>query len=68
MNNQLKPQIRMKINSEYWDIILTGPSPKTGNQILNLLPIESDVRTWGEEIYFTVPLNISKENAKIFPL
>ncbi|MFX1282576.1 MAG: cyclophilin-like fold protein [Promethearchaeota archaeon] len=64
MNSRSKPQIRMKINSEYWDIILIGPSPKTGNKILNLLPIESDVRTWGEEIYFTIPLSLPEENAR----
>ena len=64
MNNQSKPKIRMKINSHYWDIILDGSSPKTGSQILNLLPIESEVRTWGEEIYFSIPLSMPEENAK----
>ncbi|MFX0014798.1 MAG: cyclophilin-like fold protein [Promethearchaeota archaeon] len=64
MNNKLKPQIRMKINSCHWDIILNGSSPKTGSQILNLLPIESEVRTWGEEIYFSIPLNMPEENSK----
>jgi hypothetical protein len=64
MNNQSKPQIRMKIDSYYWDITLEGSSPKTGSQILNLLPLESEVRTWGEEIYFSIPLNMPQENAK----
>ncbi len=64
MNDQLKPQIRMKIDSNHWDIVLQGSSPKTGNQILNLLPIESEVRTWGEEIYFSIPLSMPEENAK----
>lgn len=64
MNDQLKPQIRMKIGSYQWVIFLEGSSPKTGNKILNLLPIESKVRTWGEEIYFTIPLSIPEENAK----
>ena len=55
----------MKINSDYWDIIiLDDSSPKTGSQLLNLLPIESDVRTWGEEIYFAIPLSLPEENAK----
>ncbi|MFX0124188.1 MAG: cyclophilin-like fold protein [Candidatus Hodarchaeota archaeon] len=64
MNTQSKPQIRMKIDSYHWDIILDGSSPKTGSQILNLLPIESEVRTWGEEIYFSIPLSMPEENAK----
>ncbi|UCG04701.1 MAG: hypothetical protein JSW11_18130 [Candidatus Heimdallarchaeota archaeon] len=54
----------MKINSHHWDIILNGSSPKTGSQILHLLPIESEVRTWGEEIYFSIPLSMPEENAK----
>ena len=64
MNTQSKPQIRMKIDSYHWDIILDGSSPKTGSQILDLLPIESEVRTWGEEIYFLIPLSIQEENPK----
>lgn len=64
MNTQSKPYIRMKINSYHWDIILNDSSPKTGSQILNLLPVESEVRTWGEEIYFSIPLSIPEENAQ----
>ncbi|MFX0125432.1 MAG: cyclophilin-like fold protein [Candidatus Hodarchaeota archaeon] len=64
MSAQLKPQIRMKIDSNNWDIILDGSSPNTGSQIFNLLPIESEVRTWGEEIYFSIPLSMPEENAK----
>lgn len=64
MSTQSKPQIRMKIDSYHWDIFLDGSSPKTGSQILNLLPIESEVRTWGEEIYFSIPLSMPEENAK----
>ncbi len=64
MNDPSKPQIRMKIDLHQWEIVLNGSSPKTGNQILNLLPIESEVRTWGEEIYFTIPLSMPEENAK----
>ena len=64
MNNQSKPQIRMKIDSNHWDIVLQGSSPKTGDKILNCLPVESEVRTWGEEIYFSMPINLPEENAK----
>lgn len=64
MNIQSKPQIRMKINSDHWDIKLNGFSPKTGDKILDCLPVESEVRTWGDEIYFSIPLNLPEENAK----
>ncbi|MFX1515083.1 MAG: cyclophilin-like fold protein [Promethearchaeota archaeon] len=64
MDIESKPQIRMKIDSHHWDIILNVSSPKTGSKILNLLPVESEVRTWGEEIYFSIPLSMPEENAK----
>jgi hypothetical protein len=64
MNNMAKPQIRMKIDTDVWDIILNGSSPKTGSQILHLLPIESEVRTWGEELYFPIQLSMPEENSK----
>lgn len=64
MNTQSKPQIRMKIDSNHWDIVVQGSSPKTGKQLLGFLPIESEVKTWGEEIYFSIPLSMPEENAK----
>ncbi len=64
MNDQSKPQIQMIINSDYWDIVLEGSSPETGQQILDCLPIESKVKTWGEEIYFSIPVSMPEENAK----
>ena len=64
MASQKKPEIRMKINTSEWEIILNGSSSKTGSQILHLLPIESEVRTWGEEIYFSIPLSMLEEDAK----
>jgi hypothetical protein len=64
MDNMAKSQIRMKIKNDEWEIILNGSSPKTGSQILHLLPIESEVKTWGEEIYFSIPLSMPEENAK----
>lgn len=64
MDNQKKSQIRMKIDNFEWEIVLNGTSPKTGSQILHLCPIESEVQTWGEEIYFSIPLNMPEENAK----
>ena len=34
----------------------------TGKAIYEALPLESYVRTWGEEIYFEVPVNLKLEN------
>ena len=34
----------------------------TGNAVYNCLPIESSVNTWGEEIYFPVPVQVERES------
>jgi len=36
----------------------------TAQEIWEILPIESIVKRWGEEIYFPVPLKLEEENAK----
>ncbi|MCX8044685.1 MAG: cyclophilin-like fold protein [Desulfobacterota bacterium] len=33
----------------------------TGNAIWNALPITSEVNTWGDEIYFSIPVTIALE-------
>lgn len=35
---------------------------KTASMIFDALPIESDVNTWGEEIYFTIPVETGLED------
>ena len=37
---------------------------KTAQKIWDALPIEGSVNTWGDEIYFSIPVNIGSENAK----
>jgi len=38
---------------------------KTAQKIWDALPIESRVNTWGDEIYFSIPVNVGLENAKV---
>jgi len=37
---------------------------KTARKIWDALPIEGSVNTWGDEIYFSIPVNAELENAK----
>jgi hypothetical protein len=37
---------------------------KTASKVFEALPITSTVNTWGDEIYFTIPVNMVSENAK----
>jgi len=56
--------ITIQIGNETFDATLTEQSaPETVKKILAALPIESTVNTWGEEIYFDIPVQMGKENA-----
>jgi hypothetical protein len=37
---------------------------ETAQKIWEALPIEGSVNTWGDEIYFSIPVNVGLENAK----
>ncbi len=37
---------------------------ETAKKIWKVLPIEGNVNTWGDEIYFSIPVNVGLENAK----
>jgi len=59
----------MKIKIEIEGAVFEGTftdefSPKTVEKIVDSLPIESEVMTWGDEVYFDVPVDMEEENAK----
>jgi len=37
---------------------------KTAQKIWGALPIEGKVNTWGDEIYFSIPVDVGLDNAK----
>ena len=47
----------IKVNAELND-------SKTAQKIWKALPIEGSVNTWGDEIYFSIPVDVGLENAK----
>jgi len=58
-------EIKVEIGGEEFKIALTKEfSPKTVEKIVESLPIESEVKKWGDEIYFDVPV----ENHPCFSL
>jgi len=44
--------------------LLEEKNPRTVEAIWNALPIESTAERWGEEVYFSTPVNIGLENAQ----
>jgi len=41
---------------------LTGENPLTVDAIWSKLPIEGKANIWGDEIYFTIPVQVGAEN------
>lgn len=44
--------------------IIEDRNPKTSKAIWDKLPFESQVSTWGDEVYFPIPVNLEEENAQ----
>jgi len=45
--------------------ILTDENPKTAKAFFSSLPTEGRVSLWGEEIYFRMPVEVSRENSRV---
>ncbi len=61
----------MKIKIEIEDAVFAATltkefSPRTVEKIEAVLPIESEAKKWGDEIYFDVLVEMEEENAKEF--
>lgn len=55
---------KIKILTKDYEITaeMIDKNPKTADTIWNSLPFESEVNTWGEEIYFSIPVKLELEN------
>jgi hypothetical protein len=62
MNEKMK--IEVELGDEVFEAELTNEfSPKTFEKIVESQPIEAETKTWGDELYFDVPVVMEEENA-----
>jgi hypothetical protein len=58
-------KLKIELDGEVFEATLTKEfSPQTMEKIVESLPIESEVMTWGDEVYFDVPVAMDEENAR----
>lgn len=50
--------------SEEFIALMREDCPVTTKAILDVLPFDSKAQTWGDEIYFSIPVDVDEENAK----
>jgi len=55
---------KMRITTEDLKVDASLNNSETAQNIWDALPIESRVNTWGDEIYFSIPVDVGLENAK----
>jgi uncharacterized protein len=59
-DNKIKKTINILIGK--LDIKVQLNETKTAKKLFEILPISSNVNTWGDEIYFSIPLKADIEN------
>jgi len=55
---------KIAITTEDLKVDASLNNSETAQNIWDALPIEGRVNTWGDEIYFSIPVDIGLENAK----
>lgn len=59
-----KIKVYTESTGEVFAELLEDKNPKTVEAIWKNLPIEARANTWGEEIYFSIPVYIDLENSQ----
>jgi hypothetical protein len=60
--------LRITVTSDSGEISLaadwTDDAPRTRDAIADALPLEGDAAKWGDELYFSIPVDVDAENAR----
>jgi len=57
--------MKIKIKSGKFEVEAELNDSYTAKRIFEKLPFSSLVKTWGDEIYFSIPIKLGEDNAKI---
>ena len=61
----METRLNIEIGADEFKAALTKRlSPKTVEALVEALPIESEAKKWGAELYFDVPVDMAEENAQ----
>jgi len=47
------------------EAVITNENPRTAEAISAALPIQGHANRWGDEIYFSIPINLKEEKARV---
>jgi hypothetical protein len=60
--------LRLTVTTDTEEIDLvsdwTDDAPRTREAIADALPLEGDAAKWGDELYFSIPVDVDAENAR----
>jgi len=61
----METRLNIEIGADEFKAALTKRlSPKTVEALVEALPIESEAKKWGAELYFDIPVDMAEENAQ----
>ena len=58
------PDLRVVVNDLELDAEWTDDSPETRAAIEDALPLDGDAARWGDELYFSTPVDVPEENGR----
>jgi len=61
MEKRIRIQTKMAGTVE---ALITDENPKTAETVWSALPLRGTANRWGDEIYFSIPVNLNEEKAR----
>ena len=58
------PDLTVTVDGHELAASWTDENPETRDAIADALPVEGDAARWGDELYFSIPVDVPPENAR----